>query len=141
VNQHVLWSHQTELAPDAVSAPRARAFITRHLVEHATPAFLVDDIQLVGTELATNALRHARTSFTVTLSGCEDAVRLDVRDGSPKRPRPRTAGPYDTGGRGLAIVGEVSHAWGVAAAADGTKSVWASFDTRLRAIDAGELDA
>jgi two-component sensor histidine kinase len=88
---------------------------------------LVEDIQLVASELATNALLHARTPFSVTLQGSNGSVLLTVRDGSPVLPQQGSAQATSTSGRGLTIVGQMSQEWGTASESEGAKSVWASF--------------
>lgn len=124
---HRTWSHETELAARARSASRARAFVAGHLLDHEL-AHLVDDIGLVVSELATNAMVHARTPFTVTLGADEDTVFLVVVDGSPDGPTLVVAGELDTSGRGVSIVQVLSRSWGVCEHTSGGKSVWAEFD-------------
>jgi anti-sigma regulatory factor (Ser/Thr protein kinase) len=120
------WEHATELVGKPASVSGARFFVGLHLVEHAVD-HLVDDVQLVVSELATNAVLHAETSFIVTLSGCHEGVRLEVRDGSRTEPVLTTARTLDTGGRGVAIVDILSGDWGVDAHSTRGKSVWAEF--------------
>jgi two-component sensor histidine kinase len=123
------WSYETTLVAEPVSAPRARAFVCRRLVEHGLP-YLVDPVRLVVSELATNAVVHARTAFTVTLSRADSTVLLAVRDESPAGPVPAQPGPPDIGGRGLRIVRMVSADCGVVSDRSGTRTVWASFALR-----------
>jgi anti-sigma regulatory factor (Ser/Thr protein kinase) len=125
------WSHQTVLAAETVSASKARHFVCLHLVEHSL-LYLVEDIRLVVSELATNAMVHARTPFTVTLSAGYDAVLLAVQDGSTTVPATVVPQVTDTRGRGLLLVKQLSREWGASTAGDGSKSVWASFPTRTR---------
>jgi anti-sigma regulatory factor (Ser/Thr protein kinase) len=61
-----LWSHTQTSSAEAQSAFPARRFVRRHLVEHGL-AHLVADVELVTSELATNALLHTRRSFTLSL--------------------------------------------------------------------------
>ena len=122
------WSHETVLPADPVSASKARDFVRQHLVAHGLDG-LVEEVQLVTSELATNALRHAGTPFVVSLSEVDGGVLLTVRDGSasaPIRTRPRAS---DIGGRGLMVVDRLSREWGAKIDA-GSKSVWASFTAR-----------
>ena len=123
------WSCSTEFAADASSASGARAFVTHHLLEHDL-GYLVDDMQLVVSELATNAMLHAHTPYTVTLGALEGSVRLEVLDGSQIGPVMVLARGLDTGGRGVEIVNAVSRDWGVIANTSGGKSVWAEFNRR-----------
>jgi anti-sigma regulatory factor (Ser/Thr protein kinase) len=121
-----IWSHQALLPPDPASAARAREFVCRGLTEHDLP-HLIDDVRLVVSELATNAVVHARQPFTVSLRGDECLVVLSVHDLSHQSPVRGTARPSDAHGRGLAIVASVSHDWGVDRNNGTAKSVWASF--------------
>ena len=59
---------------------------------------------LVASELVTNAMVHARTHLTVTLSSTDGRLRIAVRDASGDPPRPQSPRPGGTGGRGLQIV-------------------------------------
>ncbi len=131
MNQIPGWSHETVLAAEPLSASKARDFICQHLVAHDL-LYLVEDVRLVTSELATNAMVHARTPFIVTLSELDGVVLLDIRDGSasvPVRTRPQVG---DRGGRGMMLVELLSHEWGVSTDGSGAKSVWASFATRNR---------
>jgi len=84
---------------------------------------IADEIAIVVTELATNAVIHARSVFAVTVLIQEDTVRVAVRDHSTAFPQPREAAPTALGGRGLGLVGAVAR-WGVEAVTGG-KTVWA----------------
>jgi anti-sigma regulatory factor (Ser/Thr protein kinase) len=123
------WCYETTLAAQPVSAPRARAFVCRHLVAHGL-GYLVDPVRLVVSELATDAVVHARGSFTVTLSCTERTVLLEVRD---KAPEPRVPAQVQRTGlsqRGVRIVQIISTDWGVVSDGPGVLTVWASFDLR-----------
>lgn len=131
MNQIPGWSHETVLEAEPVSAAKARDFICEHLVAHDL-LYLVEDIRLVASELATNAMVHAHTPFVVTLSEIDGAVLLAIRDGSTSVPVRTTPQVMDSGGRGLLLVEQLSHEWGASADGSGSKSVWASFATRTR---------
>ena len=79
------WSHSTEFEAADSSASDAREFVTRHLLEHHLE-HLIDDVQLVASELATNAIAHAHTRFMVTLAATDESVRLEVLDESRASP-------------------------------------------------------
>lgn len=114
---------------EALSVLRARRFVCVHLVEHRL-LYLVDDVRLVVSELAGNAVRHAHSPFTVSLGQADRAVMLSVQDGSPGAPALLAPELLDTEGRGVFIVDLVSDDWGVTHAPGRGKSVWASFSTR-----------
>jgi anti-sigma regulatory factor (Ser/Thr protein kinase) len=121
------WSHDIDLDEDPVSASRARAFVRHHLEQHQlTP--LSADVEVVVSELVTNAVRHARTPVAVSMHGFEQTLLLEVADGSSAWPLGvATAHLRDTHGRGLGIVGHLSRDWGMDALPPGGKSVWAEF--------------
>jgi hypothetical protein len=129
MGQATYWSHATALPAEARSVSRARHFVCSHLVEHRL-SHLVDDVQLVASELAANAVQHARTPFKVILERADDSVLLSVRDGSPTPPAHLATDRLDTAGRGTSIVDLVSHDWGVTDGPSEGKSVWASFAAR-----------
>jgi anti-sigma regulatory factor (Ser/Thr protein kinase) len=124
-----VWAYDLKLPAHASSASTARAFVGRHLVEHDLP-YLMHDVQLVVSELATNAVAHAGTPFSLRLSACAHSVLLKVQDGSPHLPVQGAGAPLDTGGRGLTILNALSSGCGVTVHADGGKTVWAAFDNR-----------
>lgn len=123
------WSHQTALPAEPLSASKARDFVGRHLVAHGF-GDLVEEVRLVASELATNALRHAGTPFVVSLSEADGAVLLAVHDGSASAPVRGRPGAWDVRGRGLLLVERLSQQWGTRVDAGGSKSVWASFALR-----------
>ena len=123
------WSHQATFDASPISASRARAFVTNHLVDHRL-LYLVDPVRLVASELATNALVHAQTAFSVTLESSKQTVLLTVRDQSPAPPAPRVPEAMDLSGRGLEIVDIVTLDWGTDEDRAGAKAVWASFALR-----------
>ena len=129
MNETVGWSHETVLAAEPVSASKARAFICQYLVAHDLQ-YLMEDIRLVASELATNAVVHARTPFVVTLWELNGVVLLAMRDGSASVPVRSMPQVTDLGGRGLVLVEQLSHEWGASTDVSGSKSVWASFVTR-----------
>jgi hypothetical protein len=90
----------------------------------------------VASELASNAVVHARTAFTVSLEGRVRSVLLTVRDRSRTPVRPLGAAPdgLAVSGRGLVIVSAISESWGVTGWEGDSKSVWASFNVRPRIV-------
>ena len=82
------------------------------------------DATLVVTELAANAVLHARTGFSVAIMPARGALRIEVRDGSALPPVMREAGPSSGSGRGLPLIDALAREWGVDHTASG-KTVWA----------------
>ncbi|MFE3829685.1 ATP-binding protein [Streptomyces sp. NPDC059092] len=114
-------------APESVRAARAyvREFFAYHLPgvaeEHA------DNVQLVVSELVTNAVRYGTEpgdSVLVVLAVMDTCVRIEVRDPVRRRPCFRAASDERGRGRGLFIVEAPAECWGVADRPFG-KAVWA----------------
>ena len=110
--------------PDSVAG--VRDFVTTELSPYLS-AQSVEGARVVASELATNAVQHAGTPFSVTVDWAGDAVRLLVTDGADSIPVAGEPGPLELRGRGLLLVDALSVAWGVNAEAAGGKSVWAQF--------------
>jgi anti-sigma regulatory factor (Ser/Thr protein kinase) len=112
--------------PMPESVGRARQFAARTLAAWGAEQ-LEDDVRVVASELATNALLHARTEFTLGLSLDSDRLRVTMVDGSPVQPRMRRFDSTEsTTGRGLRMVRELTQAWGVEQDGVG-KVVWCEF--------------
>ena len=127
------WAHERVLPCDPGSISLSRDFVGIHLPEHGLES-MVADAQLVVSELATNAVVHARTPFVVVLSRLERSVTLAVSDESNEVPTEVTPGACAWGqetGRGLWLVDQLSQDWGVTALECGNKAVWASFELPL----------
>lgn len=113
---------------DASLPPEARSVSqVRRLARESAEGWGVEQVewtlsQLV-TELATNAVIHAGTSFQVRLSLSGGLLRCEVTDASPQVPRPRRYALEATTGRGLSMIEQLSDAWGVKPHAGG-KTVW-----------------
>jgi hypothetical protein len=121
---------QARLEPRPSSVRAARA-----LADQACQAWnlenLLEDIRLVVSELAANAVEHAGTDFIVTVSRRGPRVHVAIHDHLRRFPRPSPpngAGPrvsLGERGRGLHLVHATAAAWGAMPARDG-KVVWAT---------------
>jgi hypothetical protein len=107
---------------DFGSLRAARQFVLETLRWWGLDA-LCDDAAIVVSELATNAILHARSDFTVSLEVDGDVVRLSVRDASARLPVVRDPTPTCTSGRGLVLVAALGANWGTESVSDG-KEVW-----------------
>jgi anti-sigma regulatory factor (Ser/Thr protein kinase) len=117
-----------EFRPDLYAPAAARQLVTDALRGSGRDGKLLSDAQLVVSELATNAVVHAKSSFSVTVR-CDDArVHVSVRDASPRMPLVREAGPAALFGRGMRLISTVSSRWGVESTDDG-KVVWVDLPT------------
>lgn len=105
------------------SVAEARRFVARSL--GGAHAELCDAATVVVSELASNAVLHTSTDFTVSVDEVPGGVRITVTDDGGGRPRLRRPKVTELHGRGLQIVGELADAWGVSRSAAGPgKSVW-----------------
>jgi anti-sigma regulatory factor (Ser/Thr protein kinase) len=114
--------------PDPDEVGHARHFVAELLAERDLPTELAE---LVTSELATNAVLHARTEFRLEVDHDIDSVRIAVSDeggGWPCRRPP--AGDGDSG-RGLRIVDHMAERWGVTWNDPG-KVVWAELSVPAR---------
>ncbi len=108
----------------------ARAFVSSSLNRWGLES-LVDDAQLLTSELVTNAVLHALSDVTVTVAVADGTAEVGVADSSDDLPRTTPAGAdadaHAEGGRGLRLVESVAGEWGVAQLEDG-KQVWFQLD-------------
>ncbi len=92
-------------------------------------------VQLVVSELATNAVRHARSGFVVRLDrDAKGTLRIEVVDHGRERLAPLTEVGIENG-RGLHIVERLSREWGWTRHPGG-KVVWCVFDFPICAEEA-----
>lgn len=103
------------------SVPAARRFVREVLRDQ--PRDILEAVELMATELATNCVQHARTPFKLTIHDKQGQVRIEVRDTGQGRPLPRSPTPIEPTGRGLRIVEAMSDSWGIDDSS-GAKTVW-----------------
>ena len=120
-------------APDGVRD--ARAFVADAL-RGADPN-AVDAAVLLVSELATNAVVHTTSPFTIGIDRWDHEVRISVTDQGEGTPRLRPATASDTDGRGLGIVDAFAVEWGVDQRPD-SKTVWFTVPTRRASRGPGE---
>ena len=113
-----------QFAADLDAPADARRLLTDALRGMGHGNELVDAARLVTTELAANAVAHARSPFSVSIRSGRSTVRILVRDGSRVVPTMRGDTPTTPSGRGLRLVAALSSDWGVDPGPDG-KVVWA----------------
>ncbi len=106
-----------------VAAPLARRVVDQACRAWALPD-LSDPAQLIVTELVANAVRHAGTLMTLTVSVHGRHLQISVIDHDPRPPQPNSANPVDEHGRGLQMIEALGSDWGTVAVRDG-KVVWA----------------
>ena len=85
----------------------------------------VDLVVLLVSELATNAVLHARTDYVVRVAVDEagQRARVEVEDANERPPSIAHTPPEATSGRGLHLVQSLAESWGVEGRMAG-KLVW-----------------
>ena len=101
-----------------------RGWVREVLSTWRVTSTVIDDVVLLVSELATNAVQHARTVFEVTLTLPPGRVRASVADDDPSLPRRRLPGPSALSGRGLNIVRLLAIGWGAEPVSGVGKIIW-----------------
>jgi anti-sigma regulatory factor (Ser/Thr protein kinase) len=104
---------------DATSVRGARTFVADALADTAVDG---DVVQLLTSELATNAVLHAGSGFRVRVRSDPRVVRVEVVNSEPELLLAMRE-PSVRGGRGLKLVTALSLDWGAESSRD-EKVVW-----------------
>ncbi|MCF3132193.1 SpoIIE family protein phosphatase [Streptomyces olivochromogenes] len=109
------------LEPEDAAPGRARRLARRALARWGLEE-LSDSVELLVSEVVTNAVRYASRPVTLRLLRT-DVLRCEVGDDVPQLPRLRQARATDEGGRGLYLVNKLARRWGATRLSTG-KVVW-----------------
>jgi DNA-binding NarL/FixJ family response regulator len=112
------------LAADPASVSHARRFL-RHTLREWNLDGLLDDAQIVVSELVTNAVTHTQSAPELRLSLNGSTVRVEVRDDGTGTPEPQPPTEDGEHGRGMHLVAALAAAWGMELPQDDGKVVWA----------------
>ena len=104
----------------------ARSFV-RAALRAAGREDAVHVSELAVSELATNAVEHGGTAFSVTVDTAV-GVRLTVEDGGGGRPVQQSVGAGSVSGRGLALLAGLGR-WGVEPLSVGKRVWWRLADS------------
>ncbi|MEV7686134.1 SpoIIE family protein phosphatase [Streptomyces bungoensis] len=104
------------------SAPREARRLARRALSRWDLEELSDSVELLVSEVVTNAVRYATRPVTLRLLRT-DVLRCEVGDDVPQLPRLRQARATDEGGRGLYLVNRLARRWGATRLSTG-KVVW-----------------
>ena len=124
-------AHRTPFgsAPSAVGA--ARRYVREVLHSARVDEKVTGVVELLTSEVVTNAVLHAHGAGELALTVTGDTIRVEVDDPSGLLPVRQCAGRDALGGRGLAIVAALARDWGVESKGQG-KQVWFEVDRRRR---------
>ncbi|MFI6434862.1 ATP-binding protein [Streptomyces sp. NPDC050759] len=121
-------SWRRSFMPVVENIPEVRLGARLVLAAWAVPADVSETAVLILSELAANAVRHARIpgrTFDVTLTHDDQkTIEIEVGDGSPHLPVLKPYDPEATSGRGLLLVEALADTWEVRHREFG-KTVWA----------------
>ncbi|MET7680337.1 SpoIIE family protein phosphatase [Streptomyces sp. NPDC005423] len=109
------------LEPEDAAPGRARRLARRALSRWGMED-MSDSVELLVSEVVTNAVRYASKPVTLRLLRT-DVLRCEVGDDVPQLPRLRQARATDEGGRGLYLVNRLARRWGATRLSTG-KVVW-----------------
>lgn len=107
----------------ATTPGRARRMVGRALGSGGA-AGLRDDVQLVVSELVTNAVRYGAAPMRLRVQPRDGVIEVEVFD-CGRVFDPEVVMAPDESGRGLHIVAAIATSWGVRTETDGGKTVWA----------------
>ena len=114
---------QKRFSARASSVAKARKFA----IGGISDPDLASRVATVVSELATNAIRHAKSAFRLDVRRSDSGIRVTVSDDDPSPPRQHTGTVAGPTGRGLLIVEALSDRWGFHPEGLG-KAVWAEID-------------
>jgi len=104
-------SKQRAFANTPAAVARARRFVAHELAD--APSEVVEEIEIMVSELATNCVRHTVTDFTVSVERSDREILVEVTDSGGGMPTVRRPEPSEPSGRGLRIVQELADSFGV----------------------------
>lgn len=115
--------------PSAVPWARSN---TRHLLSEWSLGHMADDVELVVSELVTNAIKATQTGgraayVSLRLHVAEDQLVVEVWDSYSYAPVIEQVSRDAESGRGLSIVDMMCKSWGYFPVHKGGKVVWATF--------------
>lgn len=112
-------------APGSVG--RARRWATETAVALGATADEASVVELLASEVVTNAVRHGSPEGDVVVVRVlphAEGVLVAVHDDGSGAPVVRDPAPEETGGRGMQLVDMLATTWGVQPRSDGGKCVW-----------------
>jgi serine/threonine-protein kinase RsbW len=110
--------------PRAARSVAAVRHHVRDLICQRGLQHVADDVELLTSELATNAVQHAAGfRYAVAVRVCPGLILVEVFDSAPERPLLHERDSEREGGRGLATVAALAKDWGSGQCAHG-KRVW-----------------
>jgi DNA-binding NarL/FixJ family response regulator len=105
------------------AAPGAARGLVEAVLRDRSSATTVEIVELLISEVVTNAVVHAGSDVNVAVRLTPATVRVEVTDGSVDAPEVHQSPAHVESGRGLALVQSLSSSWGFEPTGSG-KTVW-----------------
>src|SRR4051794_39043558 len=127
---------ETQLSGDLSCVPEVRRIVGGHVEA------LLDDVELVATELVTNAVLHGAPPIVFRLRRDGAVVRVEVEDGGAGMAIRAAGGPDAMTGRGLGLIEALAGEWRADRLPSGSKVVWADVGGEAHAttVDQSDVD-
>jgi anti-sigma regulatory factor (Ser/Thr protein kinase) len=127
--------HRTYYCDWATPAP-ARSFCTDEVTSvlgyGTTAQSVIDDLNLVVSELVTNAVQAGCSELDLDLQVHRNRIRVTISDQAPGRPEVQHPASSEERGRGLQLVAQLSSHWGISYAdRPAGKQVWADLAVQV----------
>lgn len=110
-----------------ISGRREDARLGRRFVAEVLPRLgwdeLIDDVELLVTELLANVALHAQTTAQLVVRADSKTLEIEVIDSSPLPPLLRHFSAQAATGRGLRLIEQLADEWGYGPTSHG-KAVW-----------------
>jgi anti-sigma regulatory factor (Ser/Thr protein kinase) len=113
--------------PTAASSVAEARHRVRDFLAGAAPAQVLDDANLMTSELASNAVLHDGGWYSVGATVSRERVRVEVDDNTARLPILRRVTPDAVNGRGMSILDALATRWGADPTPTG-KRVWFEID-------------
>jgi anti-sigma regulatory factor (Ser/Thr protein kinase) len=111
-----------EIRDDPSDVARSRSLVCEQLGRWGVDEGVAFTVELVVSELVTNAIRYGRPPIRMRLIR-ERGLIVEVSDGGHTSPHLRRAAMEDEGGRGLFLVAQMTQRWGTRYTPAG-KTIW-----------------
>lgn len=102
-----------ELRPEPGSPRQARSFVRSALEEWGIDQPVIEDAELLVTEVVTNAVIHAQTTITLDMSRKADKLWFEVSDLDDHEVTRRQPTEREATGRGMFLVDSLASDWDV----------------------------
>jgi len=119
-----LIERRTTLGRSLAVVGTARRFVRDALEDSSVDTDVVETVELLTSEVITNALVHAHSAPQLAVRVRDQSVRVEVADVSPVVPIRRDIDANALSGRGIAIVDSLASEWGVTGLSAHGKTVW-----------------